>query len=91
MVFEIIYTSIMVPYETLATEMTDHFSLRSKRDQARKLSLVSWPTSSRRLFPASSFCCMGKDSATPFFLTGLTYGAILIGGYFLPVVVQLGA
>ncbi|WP_163420320.1 MFS transporter, partial [Escherichia coli] len=29
-VFEIIYTSIMVPYETLATEMTDDFSLRSK-------------------------------------------------------------
>ena len=28
--FELVYTSIMVPYETLATEMTDDFAVRSK-------------------------------------------------------------
>jgi len=29
-IFELIYTSVMVPYETLATEMTDDFAVRSK-------------------------------------------------------------
>ncbi|STT07368.1 putative oligogalacturonide transporter [Klebsiella michiganensis] len=68
-VFEIIYTSIMVPYETLATEMTDDFSLRSKLTGYKRFS-ANWPTFSRHLSPGQFILLYGKESATPFFLTG---------------------
>lgn len=76
-VFEIIYTSIMVPYETLATEMTDDFSLRSKLTGYKAIfgKLANFLAA---FIPGQFILLYGKDSATPFFLTGLTYGAILI-------------
>ncbi len=74
---EIIYTSIMVPYETLATEMTDDFSLRSKLTGYKAIfgKLANFLAA---FIPGQFILLYGKDSATPFFLTGLTYGAILI-------------
>lgn len=76
-VFEIIYTSVMVPYETLATEMTDDFSLRSKLTGYKAIfgKLANFLAA---FIPGQFILLYGKDSATPFFLTGLTYGAILI-------------
>ena len=76
-VFEIIYTSIMVPYETLATEMTDDFSLRSKLTGYKAIfgKLANFLAA---FIPGQFILLYGKDSTTPFFLTGLTYGAILI-------------
>jgi oligogalacturonide transporter len=76
-VFEIIYTSIMVPYETLATEMTDDFSLRSKLTGYKAIfgKLANFLAA---FIPGQFILLYGKDSATPFFLTGLTYGVILI-------------
>ena len=76
-VFEIIYTSIMVPYETLATEMTDDFSLRSKLTGYKAIfgKLANFLAA---FIPGQFILLYGKDSATPFFLTGPTYGAILI-------------
>ena len=35
--FELVYTSIMVPYETLATEMTTDFAVRSKLTGAKAM------------------------------------------------------
>lgn len=74
---EIIYTSIMVSYETLATEMTDDFSLRSKLIGYKAIfgKLVNFLTA---LIPGQFILLYDKDSATPFFLTGLTCGVILI-------------
>ncbi len=76
-VFEIIYTSVMVPYETLATEMTDDFSLRSKLTGYKAIfgKLANFLAA---FIPGQFILLYGKDSATPFFLTGLTYGVILI-------------
>lgn len=76
-VFEIIYTSIMVPYETLATEMTDDFSLRSKLTGYKAIfgKLANFLAA---FIPGQFILLYGKESATPFFLTGLTYGVILI-------------
>ncbi|MFP2005018.1 MFS transporter [Klebsiella pneumoniae] len=86
-VFEIIYTSIMVPYETLATEMTDDFSLRSKLTGYKAIFGKLANFLAAFMFRPVHLL-YGKDSATPFFLTGLTYGAIPDRRYFLPVVVQ---
>ena len=76
-VFEIIYTSVMVPYETLATEMTDDFALRSKLTGYKAIfgKLANFLAA---FIPGQFILLYGKESATPFFLTGLTYGAILI-------------
>ncbi|MGL5242370.1 MAG: MFS transporter [Kluyvera ascorbata] len=75
--FEIIYTSVMVPYETLATEMTDDFALRSKLTGYKAIfgKLANFLAA---FIPGQFILLYGKESATPFFLTGLTYGAILI-------------
>jgi oligogalacturonide transporter len=75
-VFEIIYTSVMVPYETLATEMTDDFSaLEADRLQSDFRQACQLP---RRLYPGAVYPAVRQRVCHPFFLTGLTYGAILI-------------
>ena len=62
-VFEIIYTSIMVPYETLATEMTDDFSLRSKLTGYKAIfgKLANFLAA---FIPGQFILLYGKDSAT---------------------------
>ena len=77
LLFDMVYTMILVPYETLATEMTDDFSLRSKLTGYKAIfgKLANFLAA---FIPGQFILLYGKDSATPFFLTGLTYGAILI-------------
>lgn len=74
--FELIYTSVMVPYETLATEMTDNFSLRSKLTGYKAIfgKIANFLAA---LIPGQFILLYGKDSAQPFFYTALTYSAIL--------------
>lgn len=74
--FELIYTSVMVPYETLATEMTDDFATRSKLTGFKAIfgKLANFLAA---FIPGQYILFYGKDSAQPFLLTGLTYGAIL--------------
>ena len=74
--FELIYTSVMVPYETLATEMTTDFSARSKLTGYKAIfgKIANFLAA---LIPGQFILIYGKDSAQPFFLTALTYGAIL--------------
>ncbi|AUX94130.1 MFS transporter [Mixta gaviniae] len=74
--FELIYTSVMVPYETLATEMTDDFAVRSKLTGYKAIfgKIANFLAA---LIPGQFILLYGKESARPFFYTGLTYGAIL--------------
>jgi len=75
--FEITYTSVMIPYDTLAVEMTDDFSMRT------------YLTGSKAMFgkvanfmgaaiPGLFIAMYGKDSPTPFFLTGIVFSLMLI-------------
>lgn len=75
-IFELIYTSVMVPYETLATEMTSDFTLRSKLTGYKAIfgKLANFLAA---FIPGQFILLYGKDSAQPFFLTGITYGVIL--------------
>ncbi|TCV94369.1 oligogalacturonide transporter [Biostraticola tofi] len=75
-IFELIYTSVMVPYETLATEMTSDFSIRSKMTGYKAIfgKLANFLAA---FIPGQFILIYGKDSAQPFFYTGLTYGVIL--------------
>ena len=75
--FELIYTSVMVPYETLATEMTTDFAIRSKLTGYKAI-FGKVANFLAAFIPGQFILIYGKDSATPFFLTALTYGVILV-------------
>lgn len=75
--FELIYTAVMVPYETLATEMTDNFATRSKLTGFKAI-FGKIANFLGAFIPGQFILLYGKDSAKPFFYTGITYGAILI-------------
>ncbi len=75
-IFELIYTSVMVPYETLATEMTSDFSARSKLTGYKAI-FGKVANFLAALIPGQYILIYGKNSAEPFFLTALTYGVIL--------------
>ena len=74
--FELIYTSVMVPYETLATEMTNDFSARSKLTGYKAI-FGKVANFLAALIPGQFILIYGKDSAEPFLFTALTYGVIL--------------
>lgn len=74
--FELIYTSVMVPYETLATEMTTDFSARS-RLTGYKAIFGKIANFLAAFIPGQFILLYGKESAEPFVLTALTYGVIL--------------
>lgn len=74
--FELIYTSVMVPYETLATEMTADFAKRSKLTGFKAI-FGKVANFLAAFIPGQFILVYGKESATPFFYTALTYGVIL--------------
>lgn len=75
--FELIYTSVMVPYETLATEMTTDFAIRSQLTGYKAIfgKVANFLAAA---IPGQFILMYGKDSAKPFFFTAVTYGAILV-------------
>lgn len=75
-IFELIYTSVMVPYETLATEMTDDFAMRSKLTGYKAI-FGKMANFLAAFIPGQFILIYGKESAQPFLYTGITYGVIL--------------
>jgi oligogalacturonide transporter len=76
--FELVYTSIMVPYETLATEMTTDFAVRSKLTGAKAM-FGKVANFLAAFIPAQLFLVYSKESSTPFLLTGVIYALIMCG------------
>ena len=74
--FELVYTSIMVPYETLATEMTTDFAVRSRLTGSKAL-FGKAANFLAAFIPAQLFLVYSKDSPTPFLLTGIIYALIM--------------
>lgn len=74
--FELVYTSIMVPYETLATEMTDDFAVRSKLTGSKAM-FGKVANFLAAFIPAQLFMVYSKESPTPFLLTGVIYAVIM--------------
>jgi len=75
--FELIYTSVMVPYETIAAEMTTDFSLRSKLTGFKAIfgKIANFLAA---FIPGRFIAEYGQDSPLPFFYTGLLYGGIMV-------------
>ncbi|GAB4058888.1 MFS transporter [Uliginosibacterium sediminicola] len=74
--FELIYTSIMVPYETLAAEMTSDFAVRSKLTGSKAM-FGKAANFLGAFIPAQLFLVYSKDSPIPFLMTGVIYAAIM--------------
>lgn len=68
-------TMIMIPYETLPTEMTKDYDLRTKLSTARMF-FSSIAASLATFIPGQLFKYMGTKSSVPFFVNGLIFGII---------------
>lgn len=74
--FELVYTSIMVPYETLASEMTSDFAVRAKLTGSKAM-FGKAANFLAAFIPAQLFLVYSKDSPTPFLLTGIIYALVM--------------
>lgn len=75
--FEIVYTSVMIPYNTLPVEMTDDFDQRTYLAGSKAM-FGKVANFLGAALPGFFISIYGQDSLTPFFCTGVAYGAILI-------------
>ena len=75
--FEFVYTSIMIPYDTLAVEMTSDFNQRTYLTGFKAMfgKLANFLGAA---IPGFFIGMFGKDSPLPFFYTGVTYCVIMI-------------
>lgn len=75
--FEIIYTSIMIPYETIAVEMTDDFEQRSYL-AGLKAMFGNIANFLGAAIPGVFIAIFGKNTPKPFFYTGVVYCIIMM-------------
>ncbi len=75
--FEFGYNVLMVPYETLATEMTQDFKQRTYLTGARALfgNVANFLTGA---LPGVFFMLLGKDSPYAFLATGTTWAVVML-------------
>ncbi|MDW8845142.1 MFS transporter [Erwinia sp. MMLR14_017] len=75
LLFEVVYTSILVPYETLVPEMTDDFKEKTKFSGAR-IALAQLSAILAAFLPGILLSYFGKDNAISFFYASLVFSVI---------------
>ncbi|WP_342046280.1 MFS transporter [Bacillus sp. OTU530] len=75
--FEIIYNSVMIPYETLAVEMTTDFNKRTYLTGSKAVfgKIANFLAAA---IPGFFIGSLGQDSPLSFFYTGLVYSIIMM-------------
>lgn len=73
--FEIIAASVLIPWETLPSEMTDDFVGRTKLSTARMI-ISALGTFLATFIPGRLIAYMGEDKAYPYFVNGLVLAII---------------
>lgn len=73
--FDVIYTMILVPYETLVPEMTDDFKQKTKFSGAR-ISLAQLSAILAAFLPGILLSYFGKDNAISFFYSSVVFSII---------------
>jgi oligogalacturonide transporter len=76
-IFEVIYASILIPYETLASEMTEDFKTRARFAGARIL-VGQMSAIAAGIFPAWIVTSLGKESADTFLYLGIIFSALFV-------------
>ncbi|NUU68227.1 MFS transporter [Enterobacteriaceae bacterium BIT-l23] len=75
LVFDVVYTMILVPYETLVPEMTDDFKQKTKFSGAR-IALAQLSAILAAFLPGVLLSLFGKDNAVSFFYASLVFSTI---------------
>ncbi|MDU3076042.1 MAG: MFS transporter, partial [Mixta calida] len=75
LLFDIVYTMILVPYETLVPEMTDDFKKKTKFSGAR-IALAQLSAILAAFLPGVLINHFGKDNAISFFYASLVFSII---------------
>lgn len=75
LLFDIVYTMILVPYETLVPEMTDDFKQKTKFSGAR-IALAQLSAILAAFLPGILLAHFGKDNAVSFFYASLVFAII---------------
>jgi oligogalacturonide transporter len=75
--FELVYASILIPYETLAAEMTDDYRTRARLAGARIL-VGQVAAIMAGILPKWIIEGLGRESAETFFYLGLIFSALFV-------------
>ncbi|HDX9183063.1 TPA: MFS transporter [Klebsiella michiganensis] len=75
LLFDIVYTMILVPYETLVPEMTDDFKQKTKFSGAR-ISMAQMSAILASFLPGVLLTIFGKDNAVSFFYASLVFSVL---------------
>ena len=75
LLFDIVYTMILVPYETLVPEMTDDFKQKTKFSGAR-ISMAQMSAILASFLPGILLTQFGKDNAVSFFYASLVFSVL---------------
>ncbi|MDU6412191.1 MAG: MFS transporter [Yersiniaceae bacterium] len=73
--FDVVYTMILVPYETLVPEMTDDFKQKTKFSGAR-IAMAQLSAILAAFLPGILLGIFGKDNAISFFYASLVFSVI---------------
>jgi oligogalacturonide transporter len=75
LIFDVVYTMILVPYETLVPEMTDDFKQKTKFSGAR-ISMAQLSAILAAFLPGILLNHFGKDNAVSFFYSSLVFATL---------------
>ncbi|EHO51236.1 MFS transporter [Lentilactobacillus kisonensis] len=82
MIFEVISSAMMIPYETLPNEMTDDYNQRTKLSSARMF-ISAGATFLATFIPGQLFAIMGQHSPIPFLVNGTLFAIIFAIGVYV--------
>lgn len=75
LIFDVVYTMILVPYETLVPEMTDDFKQKTKFSGAR-ISMAQLSAILAAFLPGILLNHFGKDNSISFFYSSLVFASL---------------
>lgn len=75
--FEIVYSMILIPYDTLAAEMTSNFKIRAKLTSAR-MYIAQFSAFIAALLPGRLINLLGKESPKSFLYAGIIFTVIMM-------------
>ncbi|WP_315073616.1 MFS transporter [uncultured Clostridium sp.] len=75
--FEIVYTMVLIPYDTLAAEMTSDFKVRAKLTSAR-MYIAQFSAFLAAFLPGRLINALGKESPQSFLIAGGIFTVIFI-------------
>jgi oligogalacturonide transporter len=76
-IFEVVYTMILIPYDTLAAEMTSNYNVRAKLTSAR-MYCAQFSAFLAAFLPGRLINALGKESSGSFLYAGLIFTVIFM-------------